>query len=66
MYETVLQKHKNINFAILHTFSFLVNESKCEENREEVYTELVLGRHLASNEGKSTLVVIIPFRNTWQ
>ena len=63
MYET---RNKNINFAIVLTLNFLVNESKCEENREEVYTELVLGRHLASNEGKSTVVFIIPLRNTWQ
>ena len=57
---------KNINLAVVHTFSVLVNESNYEENREELYTELVLGRHLASNERKSTLVFIVTLRNTWQ
>ena len=61
-------KKQNTEMNILfYTFKVLVR--KCsyeEESRQQLHTDFLLGKHLASNEEKSTLLNIIPLSNTWQ
>ena len=53
----------------IHFYTFNVLVSKCsyeEESQQQLQMDFLLGKHLASNEEKSTLLNIIPLSNTWQ
>ena len=52
---------------LFYTFNVLVSKCSYEkESQQQLHTDFLLGKHLASNEEKSTLLNIIPLSNTWQ